>query len=459
MRARSIATLSFFVLLAGCDDAPGGPEDGGTSGMDAGLDASVGVECAGAADGTACGSELICLAGACGLSRCGDGYVDAAREEECDDGNGVAFDGCEPGSCTLTCRADADCDDGAACNGAETCAGTPAVCVAGAPPADGSACTRPGMDDGVCRARLCVGAGCGNGVVEDEEACDDGNEVPGDGCEPDCTYTCETDADCNDEDVCNGEETCDVAAHTCVPGTALDCDDGSPCTMNLCSPSEGCSNPLIDEDGDGHAPMSLGPCGTDCNDANPSVYVGAPELCDGIDNNCNGMTDETAPTWYVDCDADGYAASTDGARVGCDAPPASATGCGGGWTARRPVDMASTDCHDNNRNVHPGQVLYFESPYTRIGGGSSYDYNCDGVDTRRFGCTPSDGSCGTRCDGGFMPRTDTNPNGCTYVCIGGTCSRSTPPACGVTASYKSCAALSGGGCIQSIPANRRQSCR
>ncbi len=45
-----------------------------------------------------------------------------------------------------------------------------------------------------------------------------------------------------------------------------------------------------DRDGDGYFFQSA--CGTsvDCNDANPSIYPGAPEICqDGIDQNCDGV--------------------------------------------------------------------------------------------------------------------------------------------------------------------------
>src|SRR5262245_66239187 len=51
---------------------------------------------------------------------------------------------------------------------------------------DGSSCTTPRLLAGVCSAGACVPAGCGNGVVESGEVCDDGNAIDGDGCSADC---------------------------------------------------------------------------------------------------------------------------------------------------------------------------------------------------------------------------------------------------------------------------------
>jgi large repetitive protein len=72
-----------------------------------------------------------------------------------------------------------------------------------------------------------------------------------------------------------------------------------------------------DADGDGHGNLSgttiqlcYQPTGyalsyDDCDDSNPLVHPGAPEILDGNDNNCNGLVDETA-TFYLDNDLDGY---------------------------------------------------------------------------------------------------------------------------------------------------------
>ena len=50
----------------------------------------------------------------------------------------------------------------------------------------------------------------------------------------------------------------------------------------------------------------------DCDDSEPTVYEGADEVCDELDNNCDGLVDDddsaltTLATWFFDSDEDGY---------------------------------------------------------------------------------------------------------------------------------------------------------
>ena len=117
---------------------------------------------------------------------------------------------------------------------------------------------------------------------------------------------------------------------------------------------------------------------TDCDDADPTVFPGAQEICgDGIDQDCDG----TDP--ICDADQDGVADADDNCPSSANSDQADADGDGIGNACDPDVDgdndgfYADVDCNDKDPNIHPGADETC---------GNETDDNCDGhVDE---GCSP-----------------------------------------------------------------------
>jgi hypothetical protein len=156
----------------------------------------------------------------------------------CNDGLTCTADACDPiqNACVFT-PVDAFCNDGLVCDGIETCdpmGAAPSGCKPGTPV--------PCASDGIaCTTDACTEAAQGCAHTPDSSKCAAGQFciVLQNGCTS--GQPCSTGADCQDNALCDGVETC--VAGICQPGTPIDCDDGVGCTFDACAPATGaCSH-------------------------------------------------------------------------------------------------------------------------------------------------------------------------------------------------------------------------
>ena len=153
--------------------------------------------------------------------------------------------------------------------------------------------------------------------------------------------TVDNDDDCNDLLFAispDADELCDSVDHDCDGSTDAGATDASTWYID------------VDSDGFGTSTFTLTQCtqpsgyvsdNTDCNDILATAYPNATEICDGIDNDCDGSIDidpainET--TWYLDSDADGEGDASSSTQ-NCAEPL--------GYVSN------STDCDDGNSIIN-----------------------------------------------------------------------------------------------------------
>ncbi len=130
---------------------------------------------------------------------------------------------------------------------------------------------------------------CGNGRPEGDEECDDGNEDDSDGCRRDCTFTCNQDDECRDDNPCNGDETCDIQSHRCLAtqnrenGFVCGTDPRYVCVEGSCLRSY-CGDGFVDTGaGESCEPSLSDRCDDNCNLI--CLYDGD---CPDDENPCNG---------------------------------------------------------------------------------------------------------------------------------------------------------------------------
>ncbi|MCO4769105.1 MAG: hypothetical protein KDA24_03690 [Deltaproteobacteria bacterium] len=269
---------------------------------------------------------------------------------------------------------------------------------------------------------------CGDGIDQDCDGVDATGDVDGD------TYI---DADCGGDDCDDSDASINPGVDGDADGSNVcdDCDDADPNNfpgnLEICADGidQDCSGADDDGDSDNDGYVSdvcIG--GDDCDDTNAAVFPGAfdqdgdgydicddcyeiagdtealinpdeEEVCDGLDNDCDGVTDNQ------DADGDGFVNDACFGGEDCDDadptinPQADADGDG---------FHACIDCDDATDTIFPGG--------TEICG--------DGIDQNGTGSDPvgdddGDGYDSEVCDGDDCDDNDANANpGATEICDG-----------------------------------------
>ncbi len=214
------------------------------------------------------------------------------------------------------------------------------------------------------------------GLVDNDADCDDSDAQVHPGAMDLCTDP--RDLDCDGDSLytdADGDgwaecEDCDDSVGTTFPGADETCNEvDDDCDGYIDEDATNATEWFMDLDGDGYGSLTWSewaceqPAGyvaqsNDCDDTEASVYPGATEVCDDLDNDCDGFVDNNAvntSTWYADADGDHFG-DADTSTQDCDQPE--------GYVAD------ATDCDDDDISVHPGSVEICDD---------GADNDCDGL--------------------------------------------------------------------------------
>jgi predicted outer membrane repeat protein len=164
---------------------------------------------------------------------------------------------------------------------------------------------------------------------------------------------------------------------------AEDCNDSDP---NVGGPLAW----YTDSDSDGYGDIDSevfacsAPAGTlseggDCDDDSLFIHPGATEICDDLDNDCDGVIDQDATDaidWYADLDEDTYG-DVENTSTSCTQPDGHVED--------------STDCDDADPLIYPGaEETYYDGIDGNCDPSDEFDADGDGDDSSNYGGTDCD---------------------------------------------------------------------